>query len=168
MKARAIFELLKPIKNLIYKNNPHVLVKMSDGKYERHYYKINEKKELLIHGKQPDEEGSLYNPIVKGTPSHEEDGRYFLKYVYGDNFAYPIDETRNFQDKINIDLKIKTAYSIGFLNGRNNNPTGGKKALWEDPIIMVLVLVVVATAINLFLNYTGFTDLGVVFFGGQN
>ena len=45
MKAKSIFEILKPIKKLIYKNHPHVLVKTTDGKYERHYYKINEKKE---------------------------------------------------------------------------------------------------------------------------
>lgn len=168
MKAKAIFELLKPIKNLVYKNNPHVLVKMPHGKYERHYFKINEKKELLIHGKQADEEGSLYNPVVKGRPSYEDEGRFFLKYTWGDNFAYPIDDPKDAQDKVNIDLKIKTAYSIGFLNGRNNNPTGGKKAPWEDPVTMVLIFVVIVTIINVLLNYVGFTDLGVVYFGGQS
>jgi len=167
MKAKALFELLGPIKKLVYKNNPHVLVKMPHGKYERHYYKINEKKELLIHGVQPDEEESLKNPILKGNPSYEDEGRFFLKYTWGDNFAYPIDEQKNFQDKVNIDLKLKTAYSIGYLNGRNNNPTGRKKGLFEDPIIMVLIVVTIITIANVFFNYVGFTDLGVVFFGGQ-
>ena len=168
MKAKSIFEILKPIKKLIYKNNPHVLVKTTDGKYERHYYKINEKKELLIYGKQPDEEGSLRNPTIKGTPSHEEDGRYLLRYTEGENFAFPIDELRTFENKINIDLKIKTAYSIGFLNGRNNNPSGGKKGIFEDPMNLVLIFLVIGTLISLFLIYTGFTDQGVIFFGGQS
>jgi len=167
MKARSVFELIKPIKKLIYRNDPHVLVKMPHGKYERHYYQINEKNELLIHGKNAEEEGTLYNPIVKGKPSYEDEGRFFLKYIWGDNFAYPIDEQKNFQDSVNIDVKIKTAYSIGFLNGRNNNPTGGRKALWEDPIIMAMIIVIVITLLNAFFVYTGFTDLGVTFFGGQ-
>ncbi len=49
MKAKSIFEILKPIKKLITKQSS-CLVKTTDGKYERHYYKINEKKELLIYG----------------------------------------------------------------------------------------------------------------------
>lgn len=167
MKARAIFELVEPIKKLVYGNNPHVLVKMSHGIYERHYYKINEKNELLMYGKTAEEEGSLYNPIVKGKPTYEANGRFFLKHTVGDAFAYPLDEQKSFQDHVNTDLKIKTAYTIGFLNGRNNNPSGIKKALWEDPVMMVMGFMVIAMLVLLFLTYTGFTELEVVFFGGH-
>jgi len=167
MKARAIFELIPPIKDLIYGKNPHVLVKKSYGKYERHYFKINENNELLVHGKHPDEEGSLYNPTIKGKPTYDADGRFFLKWDEKDKFAYPIDGADGFQDSVNIDLKIKTAYSIGFLNGRNNNPTGAKKGFFDDKTNLILILLIIASIALLFLTYTGFTDLGVVFFGGQ-
>jgi len=167
MKARAIFELVPAIKKLVYGNNPHVLVKKSFGKYERHYYKINEKNELLVYGKQPDEEMSLYNPSIRGKPTYDSDGRFFLKWDEKDKFAYPIDGADGFQDSLNIDLKIKTAYSIGFLNGRNNNPTGAKKGFFDDKANLVMIFLVLASLILMFLTYTGFTDLGVVFFGGQ-
>ena len=166
MKAQGIIEWIPPLKTLMYKNNPRVLVKMPHGKYETHYYPINEKNELLVHGKSLEDEGSLYNPIVKGKPNFDDDGRYLLRWQYGEAYAFPLDSTTSFEQRVNHDMKIKTAYNIGFVSGRNT-VHGQRKSMLDDPVVKMMIGVVLIVAVNLIITYLGLTDLGATIIGGQ-
>lgn len=162
-KAKSTFEMVPILKKMLYGDNPHVLVKMPHGKYERHYYKINEKNELLVYGKSREDEASLHNPTVKGKPTYDSDGRFLLRWTYGEDFAYPIDSQVDFRESLNTDLKIQTAFTIG----KMYNLKGAKKSPFDDPMMIVLILVLLAVVINLVMSYMGFTSLDANFLGGQ-
>ena len=162
-KAKSTFELLPILRKLLYGENPHVLVKMPHGKYERHYYKINEKNELLVYGKTQDQEESLHNPVVRGKPTFDNDGRFLLRWTYGDDFAYPLEEQKQFGETINTDLKIKKAFTIGTMYAMR----GGKKSPFDDPVMLAIIFVVFLVLVNVVMTYLGLTDLGADFLGGQ-
>lgn len=162
-KAKSTFEAIPILKKMLYGNNPHVLVLMGYGRYERHYYKINDKHELEVYGKSQLEEESLHNPIVKGKPTLDEDGRFLLKWEEGASFAYPINKEIEFQESGNVDLKIKKAFIVGTMHKSKDV----KKGMFEDPIVLILVAVLFLLVVNLALLYFGFTSHGVDILGGQ-
>lgn len=166
MKAHPLIEIIPIIKDLIYRDKVQTIVKMPFGKFETHYYDVDENSMLQVYSKTSDEK-SVNNPKILGLQTFDKDGRLICRWIQGQPFAFFMEEKTDASKMVReiyqmLDDKVNQTLTAGIAIGMNK-VKGVKKSLFDDPVIVALGVVFLALIAVLFISYTGFSELGVSF-----
>ena len=169
MKETLINNILNGIvPKFIYHNKVKVLVKKPYGKFETHYYDIDENNMIQVYDKKPNTIEGIKNPKIAGNPTYDKDGRLLCQWTEGEPIAFYLLE------KVPADKLLKEIYTqmdekgiqtlnTGIIVGMNRVKKPEKKGWLEDNMFYVLLAILAATVITGVMVYTGLEQLGVKF-----
>lgn len=171
MKARLIFDILDEIplvNQFVYGNKVKCAVREPYGKYETHYFEVDKNRMLQVYSKEKDEKGAK-NPKLVGKPTYDVSGKLTAQWVRGQPFAFFLDEKVNSDSLLNrmyemLDEEGSQLLNTGIIIGMKM-VKGEDKELFEDPVLIGIGIIIIGIAALVFINLTGFEQLGADLFG---
>lgn len=166
-KSSMLLELLDRIPGIqkfVFWGKARVYIYKAYGKWETHYFPVNEKGVLEVYGNNKQDERTQYNPQVLGKPSYSVDGKLTFKWVEGEPFAYSLGETVKYDNVLKrvynlLDDKMNQMLTVGIAIGMNR-ARGMRKNIWEDPVFIAIAAIAILLFINTAITYLGIEQVG--------